>query len=83
MPNICIFGLGNPDTKYNGTRHNVGKEWVKSIAADCDLYLKSKKKIESTVAISSDEKILCGYPNHYVNESGYSIKKILMTDILK
>ena len=39
--------------------------------------LNQRKKIESTVAISSDEKILWGYPNHYVNESGYSIKKIL------
>ena len=77
MPNICIIGLGNPGTKYNGTRHNVGKDWIKSIAADSYIELKSKKKIESSVAISPDKKILWGYPDQYVNESGYSINKIL------
>ena len=80
MPNICIIGLGNPGIKYNGTRHNVGKDWVKSIAKDFDLSLKSKKKIEATLATSADEKILWGYPDHYVNESGLSVNKIIKTN---
>ena len=77
MPNICIIGLGNPGTKYNGTRHNIGKDWVKSIAINTEIDLQVKKKIESTVGLSDDEKILWGYPNQYVNESGNSIKRIL------
>jgi len=77
VPNICIIGLGNPDLKYNGTRHNIGKDWVKKITKDLNLDLQSKKKIESTVTLSSDKKILWGYPNQYVNESGQSISKII------
>ena len=83
MPNICIIGLGNPGKKYDGTRHNVGKDWVKNISTECNLQLQSKKKIESTVALSADEKILWGYPNHYVNESGQSINKILKNNNFK
>jgi len=79
VPNICIIGLGNPGAQYNGTRHNIGKDWIKSIAADCNLELQSKKKIQATVAMSSDEKILWGYPDQYVNESGHSINKIVKT----
>ena len=80
MPNICIIGLGNHGTKYNGTRHNIGKDWVKNVATDSYLDLRVKKKIESTVGLSGNEKILWGYPNHYVNESGISINKILKTN---
>ena len=82
MPNICIIGLGNPGIKYNGTRHNIGKDWVKAITRDLDLRLKSKKKIESTIATSSDEKILWGYPDNYVNESGHSVNKIIKSNNL-
>ena len=80
MPNICIIGLGNPGTKYNGTRHNIGKDWVKNIATEFYLDLQVKKKIESTVGLSGNEKILWGYPNQFVNESGISINKILKTN---
>ena len=25
---VFILGIGNPEEKYNNTRHNIGKDWV-------------------------------------------------------
>ena len=77
MPNISIIGLGNPGQKYTETRHNIGKDWVISYCKEHNIDLKIKNKLDASVAISGDKKILWGHPNLYVNESGQSINKII------
>ena len=68
MPNIGIIGLGNPEHRFNGARHNIGKDWIIKVIEENNLDLLSKEKISATLALSSDQKILWAYPNLYVNE---------------
>jgi PTH1 family peptidyl-tRNA hydrolase len=83
VPNICIIGLGNPEQKFNGARHNIGKDWIIKVIKENNLDLLSKEKIYTTLALSSDQKILWAYPNLYVNESGKCINKIIKNSNLK
>lgn len=83
MPNICILGLGNPEPKYIGTRHNIGKDWVLRLIQNQHYDLQNKTKLDASVAESKDGKVLWGYPNLYVNESGACVSKILRTSSLE
>ena len=37
---VFILGIGNPEEKYNNTRHNIDKDWVKKIAKDHNIISK-------------------------------------------
>jgi len=71
-----LVGLGNPGTKYDKTRHNVGFMVLEEIARknNCS-FRESKKLFGKTCAYGSGiEKTRLLMPNTYMNESGKSVK---------
>jgi len=78
---ILIIGLGNPGEKYAKTRHNFGKEAVKKIAEDFKFpkfRLKKKLKVEISQGKIGGQKVILALPTTYMNESGLSVKKLIV-----
>jgi PTH1 family peptidyl-tRNA hydrolase len=73
-----IVGLGNPGTKYGGTRHNIGFEVIDYLAAapGCTPF---REKFEAYVAElkEGDETILLVKPLTFMNLSGRAVRAIL------
>jgi peptidyl-tRNA hydrolase, PTH1 family len=73
-----IVGLGNPGSKYAGTRHNIGFEVVDYLAAapGCS---PPREKFEAFVAElkEGDETILLVKPLTFMNLSGRAVRAIL------
>lgn len=69
-----IAGLGNPEKKYDGTRHNIGFEAVEYIAGKCGAKI-DKSKFESlyTAVQIENEKVILQKPLTYMNLSGNAI----------
>lgn len=74
-----IFGLGNPEATYAGTRHNVGFWALDQLAASYDITFKSQSKLHALTAemISGGERVLLVKPNTYYNEVGQSARAIM------
>ncbi len=66
-----IVGLGNPGSKYTGTRHNVGFEVIDYLAAGpgCSPF---REKFEAFIAElkEGDETVLLVKPLTFMNLSG-------------
>lgn len=75
---FIIVGLGNPDTKYAGTRHNIG---FSAITALCDNYGISmdtrKHKAVCGRGIIQGQKVLLAMPQTYMNLSGESVRELV------
>ena len=83
MYKLCIIGLGNPDAKYDGTRHNIGKDWLKNLSIEFLKEFNKKTKFEAKFGESHSEEILWLIPTNYMNESGKTISKVLKSTNLK
>ena len=73
-----IVGLGNPDRKYQGTRHNVGFDVVTELASR---HAAGKPKVRfkglTAEANIGREKVLLLEPHTYMNLSGTSVQPAL------
>lgn len=75
---FLVVGLGNPDKKYEMTRHNAGFMAVDKIAADLNADIK-RIKFKSLIgeAKIGDKKILLMKPSTYMNLSGQAVQEAL------
>lgn len=74
-----IVGLGNPGTKYEKTKHNVGFMTVDQIARDNQATFKNNATFEALVAdfFVDGEKILLVKPQTFMNDSGRAVGPLM------
>jgi PTH1 family peptidyl-tRNA hydrolase len=69
-----FFGLGNPDTKYQSTRHNVGQMVILKLIKNFKLKIKNSPKLLSQIA--KDNDTIFAVSTEYMNVSGISVAKV-------
>ncbi len=68
-----VAGLGNPGSKYAGTRHNIGFDILNQLADDYRVSFKKVSKWRAEVAQTPDRDLYLLKPLTYMNRSGDSI----------
>ncbi|MEM8831363.1 MAG: aminoacyl-tRNA hydrolase [Cyanobacteria bacterium P01_G01_bin.19] len=74
-----IVGLGNPEPKYDNTRHNIGFDAVDELARIWQLNLKENKRFQGLFAegmATGGKKIRLLKPLTYMNRSGQSVRAV-------
>ncbi len=75
---FIIVGLGNPTTKYQGTRHNVGFDCIDKIAATYQISLDFvKHKAVCGTGYINGQKVILAKPQTYMNLSGESVRQLV------
>ena len=74
---FLIVGLGNPERKYEGTRHNVGFEAIDAISKRFDIAVNQKenKGLVGKGMIDS-KKVILVKPQTYMNLSGECVQPL-------
>jgi PTH1 family peptidyl-tRNA hydrolase len=73
-----VVGLGNPGTKYHGTRHNVGYAVIDSLAAGSGVgRFQERFQAEIGEWLTAGEKVLLVKPTTFMNLSGRSVRQVL------
>lgn len=71
-------GLGNPGTRYGGTRHNAGSRAVERLAAKLGVKLKSNRALARAGDAHTDGvRLILACPSTYMNESGKAVAALV------
>jgi PTH1 family peptidyl-tRNA hydrolase len=78
-PPALIVGLGNPDSKYLNTRHNIGFWFIDSLVDNLRVSFNDnlKKGFHDTDYESKDIKIKLLKPMTFINDSGTPVKNFI------
>ncbi len=72
-----IVGLGNPDKKYNGTRHNIGFDVIDRMSDEFRISMDIKKhKGICGKGVIAGEKVVLVKPQTYMNLSGECVREV-------
>lgn len=73
----AVFGLGNPGTGYEKTRHNIGRMVVASWAAQAGITIAGRRfEARTGVGQVDGHKIIAALPQTYMNLSGRSVARV-------
>jgi len=73
-----VVGLGNPESEYGGTRHNLGADVVALLAERHGERLKrSKERALVAEARVDGKRVVLAFPQTYVNDSGLSVAALV------
>ena len=73
-----IVGLGNPERKYAGTRHNIGFSAITAISDAYGISMDIKKhKAVCGKGMIAGNKVLLAMPQTYMNLSGESVHELV------
>lgn len=75
---FVIVGLGNPEKKYEGTRHNIGFAVIDALADKYNISIKDKKhKALCGTGVIEGVKVMLVKPLTYMNLSGDSVSDVM------
>lgn len=75
---FAIIGLGNPDKRYEKTRHNIGFDVVDAMAAQYNISMTEKKhKALCGTGTIEGVKVILVKPQTYMNLSGESVAEVV------
>ena len=73
---VKIIGLGNPK-KYEGTRHNIGRDFVTNLVKEKKInFTQQKSKLSKATEITDNNTFDYYTSESYINNSGESFKSV-------
>ncbi len=73
-----VVGLGNPERRYDGTRHNIGFSAITVLADEYNISMDFKKhKAICGKGVIEGQKVILAMPQTYMNLSGESVRELV------